>query len=372
MSLYRRSEECSSSPGDYAYMELRIASIFIVLLASAIGVLIPLAATRFPRLRMPVWLYFFARYFGSGVIVSTAFIHLLFEAHENLSSPCLPDGYRRYPYAFALTLAGIFGTFLIEIITKYKVAGKGNKGEKSATDSSCSHGPAALAPLNEGNVFNPSHRKMESNMTRVNTDLESDMKIYERENNNMSNAHEKTLAMQNSDSESDTAVDPKLALQISNICLLEFGIVFHSIFVGLTVAVSGPEFKTLFPVIVFHQLFEGMGLGARLARTQWSPEKAWISWFFALLFSITTPIGIAVGLGVRKTFELNSTKSLVTTGIFDGIAAGILIYSALVELMGREFLESDEFEEASLGRILGAYTWMALGCAMMALLGAWA
>ena len=63
----------------------------------------------------------------------------------------------------------------------------------------------------------------------------------------------------------------KLAAQISNICLLEAGIVFHSIFVGLTLAVSNSEFKTLYAVIVFHQMFEGLGLGARLERTPWSP-----------------------------------------------------------------------------------------------------
>ncbi|KAJ5480488.1 Zinc-regulated transporter 1 [Penicillium desertorum] len=32
----------------------------------------------------------------------------------------------------------------------------------------------------------------------------------------------------------------------------EFGIVFHSIFIGLTLTVSSEEFTTLYIVIVFH------------------------------------------------------------------------------------------------------------------------
>ncbi|KAF5099573.1 hypothetical protein D0Z00_001583 [Geotrichum galactomycetum] len=119
-------------------------------------------------------------------------------------------------------------------------------------------------------------------------------------------------------------------------------------------------------------MFEGLGLGARLERTPWSPENSWVAWLFAFLFSITTPVGIAIGLGVRKTFELNSPRALITNGVFDSISAGILIYTSLVELMGGEFLHSDEFAHSSLKTVLGAYAWMALGAFLMALLGAWA
>ena len=53
--------------------------------------------------------------------------------------------------------------------------------------------------------------------------------------------------------------------QLTSIFVLEFGIAFHSVFIGLTLAVSGSEFTTLYIVIVFHQTFEGLGLGSRLA-----------------------------------------------------------------------------------------------------------
>lgn len=90
------------------------------------------------------------------------------------------------------------------------------------------------------------------------------------------------------------------------------------------------------------------------------------------MFAITTPLGIAIGLGVRNSFELNSSRALITNGVFDAISAGILIYTSLVELIGAEFLYSDDFKRASLKTILSVYAWMGLGAFLMALIGAWA
>lgn len=385
--LLRR--ECTTSSDHGEHMGLRISSIFVVFVASFIGVMTPLVASRVKCLNLPHWLYFFARYFGSGVIIATAFIHLLFEAHANLSSPCLSNAFQSFPYAFAIALVGIFGIFLIELITKYKVS------SSSGPHQAHSHGPNALASNNVPlftEQTEKTHRRMESDATKYNqteqeirpVDVENqggtdislsippilEEEIEEEKSNKLqahvSNTPSSALSIHSA------STDPKLVSQVGNICLLEFGIVFHSIFVGLTVAVSGPEFTTLYPVIVFHQMFEGLGLGARLESTPWSPSNEWISWLFAIMFSITTPLGIAVGLGIRSSFELNSPRALITNGVFDAISAGILIYTSLVELMGAEFLHSDEFKQAPLGRVLGAYGWMALGAALMALLGAWA
>jgi zinc transporter 1/2/3 len=359
-------------------MGLRISSVFVVFIASLLGVMLPLVASRVKWVNLPSWVYFFARYFGSGVIVATAFIHLLFEANENLSSPCLPDAFRDFPYAYGIALIGIFGTFLIELVTKFKIAEKARKaGVKAPVHT---HGPNALAV--EGNTVELCKRKPhnpdQASLNPVNqTDLEITSAVEStsgapKDGSASDKQSFKQPAVLTTSLATSSVTDHKLVVQISNICLLEFGIVFHSIFVGLTVAVSGAEFKTLYPVIVFHQMFEGLGLGARLDSTPWSPQNEWVAWLFAIMFSITTPLGIAIGLGIRTSFELNSPRALITNGVFDAISAGILIYTSLVELMGAEFLHSEEFEHASLKTVLGAYTWMALGAILMALIGAWA
>ncbi len=53
----------------------------------------------------------------------------------------------------------------------------------------------------------------------------------------------------------------------------------------------------------------------------------------AAFFALTTPCGVAIGLGVRSTYNANSPTALATAGVFDSISTGILIYMALVRVM---------------------------------------
>jgi zinc transporter 1/2/3 len=149
--------------------------------------------------------------------------------------------------------------------------------------------------------------------------------------------------------------------QMTAIFILEFGIIFHSIFIGLTLAVSGTEFSTLYVVLVFHQTFEGLGLGSRLAVTPWPKSKRWTPYILALAYGVSTPIAIAVGLGVRKSYPPNSATTLIVNGVFDSISAGILIYTGLVELMAHEFMFSNVMRKASLKVVLSAFGVMCLG-----------
>lgn len=162
------------------------------------------------------------------------------------------------------------------------------------------------------------------------------------------------------------------AAQMTAIFILEFGVVFHSIFIGLTLAVAGAEFNTLFVVLVFHQTFEGLGLGSRLAVTPWPKSKRWTPYVMALAYGLSTPIALAVGLGVRGTYLPGSQTSLIVNGIFDSISAGILIYTGLVELMAHEFMFSEVMRKAPIKVVLSAFAMMCLGAGLMALLGKWA
>lgn len=55
---------------------LRISSIFVIMVGSAIGAVFPVYAGRHKGMGVPEWAFFIAKYFGSGVIVATAFIHV--------------------------------------------------------------------------------------------------------------------------------------------------------------------------------------------------------------------------------------------------------------------------------------------------------
>lgn len=151
------------------------------------------------------------------------------------------------------------------------------------------------------------------------------------------------------------------AAQMTAIFILEFGVIFHSIFVGLTLAVAGEGFNTLYIVLIFHQTFEGLGLGSRLAATPWPKSKRWTPYLFALCYGLSTPISMAVGLGVRETYSPGSQTGLIVEGVFDSISAGILIYTGLVELMAHEFMFSSVMRRAKLRVVMAAFGMMCLG-----------
>lgn len=78
------------------------------------------------------------------------------------------------------------------------------------------------------------------------------------------------------------------------------------------------------------QFFEGIALGSSASEFGIRPKLILI---FALIYSVMTPIGVAVGIGIRESLNVNSSAYLLVTGILDAIAAGALIYLSLADHM---------------------------------------
>lgn len=55
-----------------------------------------------------------------GVIIATAFIHLLDPAISELGSPCLTGEWTVYPWALAIAMMSVFGIFILELVA-YRV-----------------------------------------------------------------------------------------------------------------------------------------------------------------------------------------------------------------------------------------------------------
>lgn len=83
--------------------------------------------------------------------------------------------------------------------------------------------------------------------------------------------------------------------------------------------------------LVFHQLFEGLGLGARIAMLVWPSgiSSTIKKWSMCLAYALTTSVGIAIGIGVHASVNMNGRAILLSTGILDSISAGILLYSEI-------------------------------------------
>jgi solute carrier family 39 (zinc transporter), member 1/2/3 len=113
--------------------------------------------------------------------------------------------------------------------------------------------------------------------------------------------------------------DPQLLRKMNmHISLLEGGILFHSIFVGITISITSDGFIVLLTAIVFHQMFEGVGLGSRIASVPY-PAKSIRPWVLVAAFGMTCPIGQAIGLATRETYDPESAYGLITVGVFNAM-----------------------------------------------------
>lgn len=346
-------EPLSCEPGNEynGQTGLRISAVFVILVGSTLGAVFPVWARNDPlsskKSKVPPWVFFATKFFGSGVIVATAFIHLLAPAHEALGNPCLTGPIAEYPWVEGIMLMTIMVLFFLELmVMRYARFGHGHHEHGHEDNSTASTRKLENGESPQASPVEPSHFDHSGNHPD------------EHGTSAISGTH--------------TALLEDYSAQLTSIFILEFGVIFHSIFIGLTLAVAGEEFITLYIVLVFHQTFEGLGLGSRLAMIPWPRSKRVTPYILALAYGLSTPIAIAVGLGVRESYPPEGRTTLIVNGVFDSISAGILMYTALVELMAHEFMFSTSMRKASIQTVLSAFGLLCLGAALMALLGKWA
>jgi zinc transporter 1/2/3 len=168
---------------------------------------------------------------------------------------------------------------------------------------------------------------------------------------------------------SDHASHQKALLQC---LLLEAGILFHSIFIGMALSVStGPPFVVLLVAISFHQTFEGLALGSRISTLQFPPGSM-KPWLMALAYGTTTPIGQAIGLAIHRLYDPESMTGLLTVGMMNAISSGLLLFAGLVELLAEDFLSDGSYRTLRGKRRYQACGSVVAGALLMALVGAWA
>lgn len=90
----------------------------------------------------------------------------------------------------------------------------------------------------------------------------------------------------------------------------------------------------------------------------------------SIFFSVTTPIGIALGFGISNTYDENSHTALIVQGVLNAASAGILIYMALVDLLAMDFLKLKVQTSPKLQILAFMSLLFGLGC--MSLLAIWA
>lgn len=373
----------------------------------------PIIVRRFPRFPIPHHFLFLSRHFGTGVLIATAFVHLLPTAFVSLTDPCLPSFWNHgYPaMAGLIAMTSVLVVVGIEMFFATRGAGHmhGSEYDVVPGDSDLhehqqmgnGHVGASRSRRDSMRPFRPAEIGI--------TAIDLPMAKIRRSTDNLvpgsphavRNSTATTQNPRNSEElESDTdespppsasillpsphPSNPPLSLKPSELqtqqklllqcLLLEAGILFHSVFIGIALSVSlPPAFYVLLVAISFHQTFEGLALGSRIASaTSALPAASPQPWLMALAYGTTTPIGQAIGLAVHGLYDPESEAGLLMVGVMNAVSSGLLLFAGLVELLAEDFLSDRSYEVLRGRRRFEACGAVIAGGALMALVGAWA
>ncbi|ESW17980.1 hypothetical protein PHAVU_006G003300 [Phaseolus vulgaris] len=311
-------------------MRYKITALISILIASAIGVCIPLLGKVIPALSPEKDIFFIIKAFAAGVILATGFIHVLPDAFENLTSPCLKEHpWGDFPFTGFVAMCTAMGTLMVDTYaTAYfqKHHSKEIHSENGDVEKEAGH---------EGHVHLHTHA-----------------------------THGHAHGPVHSDDHSSQLLRHRVISQV-----LELGIIVHSVIIGISLGASeSPNtIRPLVAALTFHQFFEGMGLGSCISQANFKRGSVIV---MGLFFALTTPVGIGIGIGITNVYDENSPTALIVEGVFNAASAGILIYMALVDLLATDFM-SPRMQQS--GRLrLGANIFLLLGAGLMSLVAKWA
>lgn len=332
----------------------RIISLCVLLVVSFIAAIFPVAAKRSSYLQTPRVVFFVGKYFGTGVILATAFIHLLKDAFQNMSKAHVDERWGKYEsWPGLIIMSSLLFIFLIEYSSTVYV-------EYLAEQSSPTRPQQAQA---NGNSTAPKRPGLE-------------------------HAHTDCL-------HGEVTLSDGEATKIVGVFVLQLGIMLHSLVVGFTLSVTnGSEFTSLLIALIFHQLFEGLSLGVRISSiraTLFAPHSSpssstdttpllpssshrsksqafpTLPFLLAALFALATPTGMLVGILLRTAPQ----DAFLVRGLAGAVSAGLLIYASCVELLAGDFVANPKMRQAGLRRQAVALASLLAGAAGMAVIGIW-
>ena len=257
------------APNNYDY-GLHVGAVFIIMVCSTIGAVLPIVSASCGGSAMGYSIAL-GKHVGTGIVLACGLIHMLQPAAASLTDPCVPYEFNTdYPaYAFLYAMLSAILMHFVETAAIEYVA------DRYPEDN------ASVAADNE---------------TAANKQM----------NDDASSAH--------------SLVDRHLVQSYT----IELALTVHSVFIGLAVGTVGyDDLVALLTALCFHQGFEGVALGARLAD---APLSRLQTALFVLVFVLSAPVGIACGIVYSATVNPSGITYLLVEGTFDGLCAGLLLY----------------------------------------------
>lgn len=388
VSVAKRSTCVSGGVNKTMYdLPLHVGALFIILFVSTLACAFPLLAKKFPGLRISGRFFFAVRHFGTGVLIATAFVHLLPTAFISLGDSCLDDFWiKDYPaMPGAIALAAIFFVIIIEMLfhparqirpiqavssQRQNQGSQQNMGESGHPSLSCMGSNNDL-PMHHMGSLRGNSFSMGQELSRLDN-AGTELLRHDGEISRPEPGRKSENTADYKVSNKNLTPEQRHRKELLQCVLLELGILFHSVFIGMALSVSvGNEFIILLIAVAFHQTFEGLALGSRISAIKW-PHGVSQPWFMALAYGCTTPVGQAIGLATHTLYSPDSKIGLIVVGVMNAISAGLLTFASLVELLSEDFLSDESWRLLCGKRRVYACLLVLAGALMMSLVGAWA
>ncbi|KAK7301710.1 hypothetical protein RJT34_12582 [Clitoria ternatea] len=315
-----------------AATQLKVVSIFTIFVTSIVGVSSPVMLARYFQGRsLYDMMILVIKCFAAGVILATSLVHVLPDAFEALSDCQVASRHpwKDFPFAGLVTLGGVLMALLVDSVASSHV----EHAHYTPVQTEEKEGGSSewrMELIGSGDGGNNGEGEGER--------VEELMRLKQR-----------------------------LVSQV-----LEIGIIFHSVIIGVTMGMSQNlcTIRPLVAALAFHQIFEGMGLGGCIAQAGF---RFGTTAYMCLMFSVTTPMGIILGMLLFSITGYDDTNpnALIMEGLLGSVSSGILIYMALVDLIAVDFFHN-KLINTNFWLKKVSFVALTLGSASMSVLALWA
>uniref|UniRef100_A0ACD5U7T8 Uncharacterized protein n=1 Tax=Avena sativa TaxID=4498 RepID=A0ACD5U7T8_AVESA len=377
-----------------AAARLKTGSLLAILIASAVGVCLPVALTRaFKGREGYARGLLLVKCYAAGVILSTSLVHVLPDAYAALADCAVASQrpWRDFPFAGLLCLIGALLALLVDLSASSHLEAHGHVVQHQEEEEQTPYAPipttkkapvfelaGEMSPRKGAFLLDDEDPAPRADRNGGDTDrddvalfgrarlVRSDEPVVVPSGGCHGGGHHEVVEVGGGEEE-EARKKQKMVSKV-----LEIGIVFHSVIIGVTLGMS-QDVCAIRPLVValsFHQVFEGMGLGGCIAQAGFGMATVG---YMCMMFSVTTPLGILLGMAVfhMTGYDDSSPNALIIEGLLGSLSAGILVYMALVDLISLDFFHN-KMMTSSLKLKKASYIALVLGSASMSILALWA
>ncbi|KAK1387932.1 Zinc transporter 1 [Heracleum sosnowskyi] len=224
-------DEAGQQHNRHDALKFKLIAIATILVAGGIGVSLPQLGKKVSALNPENDIFFMIKAFAAGVILATGFVHILPEAFSTLTSPCIQNTWKKFPFAGFVAMMSSIGTLIVDTVAAgYYRRSHFEKDKQAVVDE------------------------------EMVQDNEHEIHVHHQTH---AHAHGSALLSQDEQRKLTDLTRHRVISQV-----LELGIIVHSIIIGVTLGASeSPDtIKTLLAALSFHQFFEGLGLGGCISQ----------------------------------------------------------------------------------------------------------